>query len=190
MIQLRALSHPLPERDKLGVGSNDMGLAEIFEVYYERIFNYIRYRVDDGYTSEDLTSQVFEKMLAKRSTFRADRSPFEVWLFAIARNTVNDHFRSQRRQRFFSLELLKDAQSNQKGPESMAIDKESGDHLTKALQTLKTKERHIVALKFGAGLKNVEIAQLVNISESNVGVMLYRVMKKLKLELERNDEDE
>ncbi|MNI21296.1 RNA polymerase sigma factor SigX [compost metagenome] len=72
----------------------------------------------------------------------------------------------------------------------MAIDKESGDHLTKALQTLKTKERHIVALKFGAGLKNVEIAQLVNISESNVGVMLYRVMKKLKLELERNDEDE
>ncbi|MNJ03230.1 RNA polymerase sigma factor SigX [compost metagenome] len=58
------------------------------------------------------------------------------------------------------------------------------------MQALKTKERHIVALKFGAGLKNVEIAQLLDISESNVGVMLFRVMKKLKLELERNDRDE
>ncbi|MNO50946.1 RNA polymerase sigma factor SigX [compost metagenome] len=190
MIQLRALSHPLPDLDKLDAKSNDMELAELFEAYYERIFNYIRYRIDDRYTAEDLTSQVFEKMLAKRSTFRADRSPFEVWLFAIARNTVNDHFRGLRRQRLFSLELFKETQSTQKGPESMTIARESEDDLTNALQALKTKERHIVALKFGAGLKNVEIAQLLDISESNVGVMLFRVMKKLKLELERNDRDE
>lgn len=52
-----------------------------------------------------------------------------------------------------------------------------------ALDTLSAKERNIVALKFGADLKNTEIASLTGISESNVGVILYRSMKKLKAEI-------
>ncbi|WP_410771114.1 sigma-70 family RNA polymerase sigma factor [Fontibacillus sp. BL9] len=187
MIQQRALSHPLTEMDKREAVSGDTEFAAIFEAYYERIFNYIRYRVECRYTAEDLTSQVFEKTLAKRSTFRADRSPFEVWLFAIARNTVNDYFRRQRRQRLFSLDLFKEAVSGQKGPESLAMGKESEEHLNRALLSLNAKERHIIALKFGADLKNVQIAELTEMSESNVGVTLFRVMKKLKIELERMD---
>ncbi|MEF2966369.1 sigma-70 family RNA polymerase sigma factor [Paenibacillus sp. M1] len=185
MLQQRALSHSLPETDKREAVSGDTEFTGIFEAYYERIFNYIRYRVGSLYTTEDLTSQVFEKALTKRSTFRIDRSPFEVWLLAIARNAVNDYFRRQRRQRLFSLDLLKEAISGQKGPESLTLVKESEEQLNRALLTLNAKERHINALKFGADLKNVQIAELIGMSESNVGVTLFRVMKKLKSELER-----
>lgn len=47
------------------------------------------------------------------------------------------------------------------------------------------RERNIVALKFGGNLKNKEIAGIIDITESNVGVILYRIMKKLKTEMER-----
>ncbi|MGG6314088.1 sigma-70 family RNA polymerase sigma factor [Paenibacillus macerans] len=198
MLQQRALFPSLGEQDKRGkqdekereAVSAETEFDAIFETYYTRIFKYIRFRVDCEYTAEDLTSQVFEKMLAKHGTFRADRSPFEVWLFAIARNTVNDYFRGRRKQRLFSLDLFKEAASGEQGPEARAIVREAEADLNWALQTLKSKERHVLALKFGAGLKNVQIAELTGISESNVGVMMFRVMKKLKIELERKDEGE
>ena len=45
----------------------------------------------------------------------------------------------------------------------------------------------MIALKFGANLKNVEVAEILNLTESNVGVILYRAMKRLKKELEKED---
>ncbi|MNC17198.1 RNA polymerase sigma factor SigM [compost metagenome] len=159
----------------------------IFEMYYDRVFRYVSYRVECRYTAEDLASQVFEKVLARFASFREEKAPFEVWLFAIARNTVNDYGRQQRRRRLFSLEVLKEAVSGGKTPEALALAGEAKDSLIQAMSVLKPRERSILALKFGAELKNGEIAGLAGMSESNVGVTLYRSMKKLKAELERKD---
>lgn len=63
------------------------------------------------------------------------------------------------------------------------MDSERSDRLNRALDTLSAKERNIIALKFGADLKNTEIARVTGISESNVGVILYRSMRKLKSEI-------
>lgn len=190
MLKQGSLLLSLTEQDKREAILSAAEPGAIFEAYFTRVFKYIRYRVDCEYTAEDLTSQVFEKMLAKLGTFRADRSPFEVWLFAIARNTVNDYFRRRKRQRLFSLDLFKEAASGEQGPESRAIAKEAEEDLHLALQSLKPRERNILALKFGAGLKNIQIAELTGIGESNVGVMLFRIMKKIKLQLERVDAGE
>ncbi len=70
----------------------------IFETYYKRIFNYVYYRVYCRFTTEDLTSQVFEKAIRKIDTYTQSKAPFEVWLFAIARNVVNDYFRVKKKQ--------------------------------------------------------------------------------------------
>lgn len=161
--------------------------AHIFEAYYKRIFNYIYYRVYCHYTTEDLTSNVFEKAMRKMETYVQSKSPFEVWLFAIARNVVNDYFRSQRKNRYFSLDTVMELVSRKKDPEGIVIKGETNDSLSKALNTLNPRERNIVALKFGAGLKNKEIAELLGMSESNVGVVLYRTMKILKNEMEREE---
>lgn len=171
--------------EQIKAGPPQAAFGAIFEQYYERVFRYIRYRVTCEYTAEDLTSQVFERVWSRFASFREDKAPFEVWLFAIARNAVNDYGRQQRRRRFFSLEALKSAASSGDTPEAMALAGEAKDNLLEAMSVLKPKERSIVALKFGADLKNGEIAKLAGMSESNVGVTLYRSMKKLKAELER-----
>jgi RNA polymerase sigma-70 factor (ECF subfamily) len=187
-VQERALLQPLL-LDSLQESADIDGLfTTIFDTYYQRIYNYIAYRVSCRYMAEDLTSLVFEKTLSKLSGYSRDKAPFEVWLFAIARNVVNDHYRSLKRNRFFSLDAVRELVSGKKAPEELLLEEERNGRLSHALDTLGTKERNIVALKFGADLKNKEIALLTGMSESNVGVILYRSMKKLKSEIGSADE--
>ncbi|WP_312027392.1 sigma-70 family RNA polymerase sigma factor [Paenibacillus typhae] len=161
----------------------DRVFTSIFEDYYPRIFNYTAYRVSCRYTAEDLTSQVFEKAWSRLHSYSPEKAPFEVWLFAIARNVVNDHYRSRKRNLFFPLEAVRELVSGKKTPDEQLLEGERNNRLGMALEILTAKERNIVALKFGADLKNTEIASLTGISESNVGVILYRSMKKLKAEI-------
>ncbi|MCK8487338.1 sigma-70 family RNA polymerase sigma factor [Paenibacillus sp. MBLB2552] len=195
MLQQRALFPSVKKQDKRDqveqttAVTADTGFEVIFETYYTRIFKYIRFRVDCDYTAEDLTSQVFEKGWTRYGTFRADRSPIEVWLIAIARNTVNDYYRKQQRRKWYSLDLFKESPSREQRPEDRTLVREAETEMSRALQMLKPLERHVIALKFGAGLKNVQIAEFTDLSESHVGVMLFRATKKLKLELERKDRD-
>lgn len=193
MLQQRALFPAVKEQDKRDQKERIAVSAEtdfevIFETYYTRIFKYIRFRVDCEYTAEDLTSQVFEKVLTRYRTFRANRSPFEVWLIAIARNTVNDYYRRQQKRKLFSLDLFKESASREQGPEDRTLIREAETELNLALQTLKPLERHILALKYGAGMKNVQIAEFTGLNESHVGVTLFRATKKLKMDLERENE--
>ncbi|AIQ39630.1 sigma-70 family RNA polymerase sigma factor [Paenibacillus sp. FSL R7-0297] len=181
-MQERALQPLIHERVR-GNMETELQFAAIFETYYKRIFNYIAYRVSCRYTAEDLASQVFEKTLSKLSGYSMEKAPLEVWLFAIARNVVNDYYRSRARHRFFSLDTLRELVSGKKEPEALILDSERSDRLNRALDTLSAKERNIIALKFGADLKNTEIARVTGISESNVGVILYRSMRKLKSEI-------
>lgn len=157
----------------------------IFGTYYKRVYNFIYYRVNNHYTAEDLTSQVFEKVMLKIHTYDENKSPFEVWLFTISRNITNDYFRSLQKHKFFSIDTIKNLISKKKNPEDIVEIAETNDELSNALKVLNERERNIVALKFGAGLKNVEIAKVLDLTESNVGVILFRTMKKLKKELER-----
>ncbi|MBE9916879.1 sigma-70 family RNA polymerase sigma factor [Paenibacillus donghaensis] len=179
-MQERAISHALINEASVPHIDTESQFTLIFQKYYKRIYNYINYRVNCHFTSEDLTSQVFEKTMNKIDTYSPDKSPFEVWLFAIARNVVNDYFRSQQRRRFFSLDGFKELVSGRKGPESLAIQGEVNDRLQQALETLSARERNLIALKFGAELKNTEISELLDITVDNVGIILYRTLKKLR----------
>ncbi|CDI48995.1 sigma 70 subunit of a RNA polymerase [Clostridium tetani 12124569] len=125
--------------------------------------------------------------MLKIKTYSESKSPFEVWVFAIARNVVNDYFRSLKKHKLFSLDTIKELVSKEKSPEGIVVTAETNAKLSKALDTLDKRERNIVALKFGANIKNKEIAQILDITESNVGVILYRTMKKLKIEMEREE---
>ncbi|NMM64518.1 sigma-70 family RNA polymerase sigma factor [Clostridium sp. P21] len=174
------LSNSLDKRQ-----NKELDLTYIFETYYKRIYNYIYYRINSNEEAEDLTSQVFEKIMLKMDTYSKSKSPFEVWMFAIARNVVNDYFRSLKKHRLFSIDKIKELISRENNPEDIVLIAETNDKLSKALKVLNSKERNMVALKFGGNLKNKEIAEILELTESNVGVILYRVMKKLKVEMER-----
>jgi RNA polymerase sigma factor (sigma-70 family) len=70
--------------------------GELYEQYFSRVYNYIRCRCFEADTADDLTSQVFERLLECIHQYRPERGAFEPWLFAIVRNMVNGHYRKNR----------------------------------------------------------------------------------------------
>jgi RNA polymerase sigma-70 factor (ECF subfamily) len=157
--------------------------ATIYDHYFPRVYNYVRYRVGDAETADDLTAQVFERTLVNIGRYRPERAPFAAWLFAIARNAVSDHLRAQRRRRWLSLEVLRDRASAEPQPEGVAIRNETHAELLAAVARLSDRERDLIAFKFAAGLTNRRMAEITGLSESNVGVILYRAVRRLRAEL-------
>lgn len=137
--------------------------TDIYEAYYKRIFNYVSYRVSGTHTAEDLTSLVFEKILNKLSTYSKQKAPFEVWMFAIARNVVNDYHRKQKKRQWFSLDVVQQFVSSRKDPEKLFLNEERSDKLITALNKLNERERNLIALKFG---KDITKADLIRLAES------------------------
>lgn len=164
-------------------------LIEIFENYHKRVYNYIYYRISNSYDAEDLTNQVFEKVISRYHTYQRSKGHFEGWLFGIAKNCVNDYLREKKKWRWipFDFENIVGINSLQKTPEEEAITEENSYQLINLVNKLSQREKHIIALKYGAQLANVEIARLMNISETNVGSIVYRILKKLRKEIGKED---
>lgn len=159
-------------------------LTGIYDLYYKRVFKYICYRINNHYAAEDLCSQVFETVMRKYHSYSPDKSGFDVWLFAIVRNAVTDYFRSRKTKRHFSLDAIMEMVFPKPSPEELAIRDDNNRALFHALAQLREKERNIIAMKYGAGLKNSDIAQVMGVSDSNIGVVLHRSLKKLQQTLE------
>jgi RNA polymerase sigma-70 factor, ECF subfamily len=150
-----------------------------------RIYNYFRYRVGDTVTSEDLTATVFEKAWRKRIQFHGNAESFTAWLYTIARNVANDHFRKS------STLVPLEAASHLTAPDQVADQIERAGEfarLVAAINRLPGQERDIVTLKYGAELNNRQIARQLNLSESNVGTILNRTLQKLRVEMEAQNE--
>lgn len=174
----------IPDKKEIEKNLNiNTDFTYIFETYYKRVYNYIFYRVSSHHEAEDLTSQVFEKVMTKIDTYIEEKSKFEIWMFSIARNVINDYFRETKRHKVFSIDSFKDLISNKKNPEDIVGTRETNDELLNALKILDAREKSIIALKFGANLKNTEIAEIMQLTESHIGVILYRTMKRLRREL-------
>lgn len=78
--------------------------AGIYEIYYERVFKYIFYRVDEQYMAEELCSEVFERIITKYNSFSGNELTRDSWVFTIARNTITDYYRKKKKVFHFSLD--------------------------------------------------------------------------------------
>lgn len=163
--------------------------ADIYDHYFPLVYNYVRYRVSDAQSADDITARTFEKALTGIGRYRPNRGPLASWLFGIARHAVADHIRAQKRRRWLSLEVLTDRASPDPAPEQIAIRDETQAQLLAAVARLSDREKELTALKFGARLSNRHIAKLTGLSESNVGVILYRAVQRLRIELAEKEQD-
>ena len=154
--------------------------AAIYDHYFPRIYNYIRYRVDHQENAEDLTAQVFEKALTRLNQYSPERGSLANWLFSIARHAVGDHLRAKKRRRWCSIEVLISRHCGDPPLEEIVIQTDLHAQVLKAVAELQDRERELIALKFGARLTNRHIADLTGLSESNVGVILYRTVQQLR----------
>ncbi len=169
------------------VPCHSVDLSEQFDQIYPRIYKYFRYRGADVDMANDLASTVFEHALAKLSSYDWGKASFSTWLFAIARNIAINYWKARARSRIVPLEAAA-AQSGMDPPlvETLIL-QERIETLLAALRTLEDREREIVALKFAGALNNRQIADLVGLSASNVGVILYRSLHRLRVKLSETE---
>jgi RNA polymerase sigma-70 factor, ECF subfamily len=146
----------------------------LYDRYFERVLAYVRLRVRDAATCEDITSRVFTTALARLGSFRGEGS-FAGWLFQIARNAVYDT------QRQPMLEQLSD-QVPSVGPdfEQHLIDEDRADRLRRLVRSLEPEQQHLLALRYGAGLSFAEIGAIVGASEVTARVRLHRLLHHLR----------
>ncbi len=154
--------------------------AELYEQYLSRVFRYISYKVNNIQLAEDLTSVVFEKALTSFSSYRSDKASFSTWLLSIARHTVIDHYRVSSRRQTIPLEEVTEMSSKNASPEEEAVRREERQRLRVCLAGFPQQEQEIISLKFGAEMTNRQIAGMLSLSESNVGTIIYRTVRKLR----------
>jgi len=159
-------------------------IAEVFTrlyaEYLPKVYRFVRYRIEDDATAEDLTSVVFEKALVKFHAYESQRASFSTWVYTIARNTVIDHFRVGHPDRVVPLNDDLPQASRDPSPEEMAIRGEEFGRLQACLKKLAPTEQSVISLKFGAHMTNRDIARSTGMTESQVGNLVFRAVRKLR----------
>jgi RNA polymerase sigma factor (sigma-70 family) len=144
-------------------------LHERYRQYFPRVFAYIYGRIRDSRATEDLTSDVFAKAFAKLDVLPNEGS-FEIRLFTVARDVL--------------IAYCRDHSPHEATPEGELLQRPDLAKVLDHLRRLHLREQDIIALKFDAELANAQIAQVMGLSESKVGVILYRTLRKLWKALE------
>ena len=162
-------------------------LEQAFERYYPAIFRYFRFHGADVDTANDLASATFERALNHVAAFDPRRAQIQTWLFSIARNLAINHWRAENTH--VAMPLEEDLPIPDDLPlEQTIILEQDKNQILLALQILDERSREIVAFKFGGLLANRQIAEITNLTESNVGVILYRALLKLRTQLTASPE--
>ncbi|TLN03332.1 sigma-70 family RNA polymerase sigma factor [bacterium] len=161
-------------------------LPEQFERWYPAVFRYFRLRGADADTANDLASAAFERALANLKRFDPRKGSFAAWIFAIARNLAANQWASAASRTTL---LRDDLPSAGPPPELSLIQAQDRQELLQALAALDDRERELLAFKFASRFTNRQIAALSGLSESNVGVILYRALQRLRAHLSRQAEE-
>jgi len=154
--------------------------AGLYDRCFAKVYNYVRYRVGDPAAADDVTSRVFEKALGGFARFDPRLAPAEAWLFAIARNAVNDHFRAKRWLSWLPFDVLGERPGRDPAADDYLLENEARQGILRRLEGLSERERELIALKFGARMTNRAIAAQVGLKESHVAVILFRALRKLR----------
>lgn len=153
--------------------------SERYNEYFPRVFAYIYGRVHNVHVTEDLVADVFERAFVKASTLR-NSDAFSTWLFTIARNIIISNGRKLSRETIVDPDVLKEIAPSGASVEGEVINHEDVRAITMLLREFPQREQDIVALKFDAELPNAQIAKIMDVSEVNIRVILFRTLRKLR----------
>ena len=159
-------------------GGDASAFGEIYERYQPSVYSYIYYRVGNHGLAEELTADVFVRLVDRVESIRNDEQPLLAWLYTVARNLAID---SWRRTRACAWQPLDEAMAapDSRHPSSWPSDGCSRDALVKALEELTEPQRQVVLLKFIEGMSNAEIGTLIGRDEGAVKSLQHRGARRL-----------
>ncbi len=146
--------------------------ADLYDIYFDRLYAYVARRVVSREETEDLVSEVFHKALANLRRFEWQGAPFSAWLFRIAANEIADL--SPRLGRERAIEA---------SPESGEGDQEEAQDRSKVLalvRELPEDQRRVLELRFMEEKSTREVAELLGRSEGAIKQLQFRGLQSLR----------
>ncbi len=159
-------------------------LAAIYDSYEAKIFSYIYHRVGDATVAQDLTAQVFLRMLEAIQNEQAWRSSFSGWLYRIAHNLVIDYYRRRGRTNQVSFEDVPMLVTSSEDPLRAAEHSLLAANLRAAINRLTEEQAQVVTLRFLEGLSIADVAAATGKTEGAVKALQYRAVVSLRRLLE------
>lgn len=135
--------------------------AEVYSLYYDKVFGYVQNRVRNKADAEDITSEVFLKIFSKPDALDLKRPGASTYIFRVMQTTLADFYR---RNRIVCIPLEEAADETEEEDDLDAL----LVSLDKALGTLEERELAIVILHYYHGLSHKEIAEKMHLSYTNV----------------------
>jgi RNA polymerase sigma-70 factor (ECF subfamily) len=158
---------------------DERALSELYSTYFPRVYRYILARTGNSHDAEDLSEEVFMRVLEALDRFQWREAPFSAWLFRIAHNAVI----SQRRKenaRGRSAPLLDGIPVDSAGPEELVEHRLVLNEVMAAAAKLPEAQRQVITLRFSAGLSVAETAKAMGKGEGNVKVIQHKAIAKLR----------
>lgn len=145
-------------------------LTRIYHLFADRVFRFIYYRVQERSRAEELTAEVFVRMLEGVANFRFGKGDAGLqltgWIFTIARNLVIDEYRRERTRRI--IEPLPDDWEEQVDDAANLDLRITRADLQRALAQLTEEQQTVLLLRFEEGLTSAQIAQILGKTETAV----------------------
>jgi RNA polymerase sigma-70 factor (ECF subfamily) len=155
--------------------------AELYERHYDQIFRYVSFKCGNQLEAEDLTGEVFLRMLESIDKFRFQGFPFTSWLYRIAHNLVVDNFRRKGRKPTVPLDKVLHFSGGADGEmEIQAQISWSMREVVEAMTNLTDLQREVITLRFVAGLSIAETADAVGRRDNAVKALQHAGIRKLR----------
>ncbi len=177
---------------RLGWESGAEAMGELYNRYHERIFRYVWSRVYDRQLAEDLTGEVFYRMVTNLAKYRWMEIPFQAWLYRIAHNLMVDYFRKAGNKRELPIELVDYSGGGVDGPAQTVEKRLHIEQVLGALEDLKPIQQEVILLRFLMGLSLREVASILGKTVGAVKAVQHRGLMELRtvLEFELNEESD
>lgn len=167
---------------------NPKAFGYVYDAHFDTIFNYILYRTGSVTLAQDLTAQTFFNALNNIRNFRFRGISISAWLYRIATNEVNGHFRRQKRRSFSALDSLSENLVDENNRPDQEIEeaeealkqKKMFHLLHQCIQELKPIEQALVTLRYFDRKPYSEIAEILGQREQTLRMRNSRLLKKLK----------
>ena len=158
----------------------------LFERYNKRIFNFLARMTNDRALAEDLTQNVFLRIIKYRSSYR-EGARFQSWIYQIARNVFSDHYQSVKNKYsdFVDVEKIRDRMAEN---EESKLQEEKEVLLQRSMERLTEEQRELLILTRFQQMKYEDVAVLMDTTVANIKVKVHRALIRLRehyFELER-----
>lgn len=157
-------------------------LEELYLLHFDRIYSYLHMTVGNRHDAEDLTTQVFMKMLESIGRFRWQSAPFSAWLFRIAHNLSMDHFRANRRWQPEE-DVPEPRDSEERSAEEEALHSIGRQSMMQLIETLSPEQQQVLTLKFVFNFPNADVAAILDKTEGAIKSLQHRALVSLQKQI-------